>query len=78
MKREFYIDTPIGKIRVWAKHDKDSPENFPGVYIDIVQNEGDYGDMLACIEYESIDKVIQTCVYQPGYDEPVNIIKHII
>lgn len=70
--RDFNIDTPLGQLRVYAKHQTDSPNDFPGVYIDIKETN----DMLACVEYESVDKQLQTCVYQPGNDEPVAIIKH--
>jgi hypothetical protein len=75
MKREFYIDTPLGQLKVWAKHETDNAEDFPGVFIDLVCEDG-AEDMLACVEYESVGGVLQTCVYQPGIDEPVSIVRH--
>lgn len=74
--REFYIDTPVGRLHVYAKHDSDNAENFPGVYIDLVKDNDDYGDMLACVEYDSAENNLQTCVYQPGQDEPTQIVIH--
>lgn len=76
MEREFYIDTPLGKLRVWAKHETDCSADYPGVYIDLVGGDGECDEMLACVEYNSADKILQTCVYQPGMDEPVSIVKH--
>ena len=40
MKREFYIDTPLGKLNVYAKADEDRPGDFPGVYIDLANTTG--------------------------------------
>lgn len=37
-KREFYIDTPIGKLKVYSKHEKDCPADFPGVFVDLVRD----------------------------------------
>lgn len=74
--REFFIDTPLGKLRVWAKHETDTADDFPGVYIDLVGSDNGCDDMLACVEYDSVDGNLQTCVYQPGMDEPVSIVKH--
>lgn len=70
--REFNINTPLGQLHVYAKHKTDLPNNFPGVFIDLKETY----DMLACVEYEHTKQVIQTCVYQPGNDEPVDIIEH--
>ena len=77
-KREFYVDTPIGKLRLYAKSEEDSAEDYPGVYVDLIPNGrgSDDGKMLACVEYESVEKVVQTCIYQPEVEEPVQIVKH--
>ena len=75
MKREFYIDTPLGKLKVWAKHDTDNPEDFPGVYVDLVQDGRD-PELLACVEYDSVTECLQTCVYQPELDEPTALVVH--
>ena len=76
MKREFFIDTPRGRLRVWAKHETDCAEDYPGVYIDLCDPGGNCDEMLACVEYNSSDDCLQSCVYQPGIDEPVCIIRH--
>ena len=74
-KREFYIATVFGKIKVYSKHDADCTENFPGVFIDIITDKEDIP--LACVEYESVDGVIQTCVYGDVFDDaPTAVIKH--
>ncbi len=74
-KREFYIDTPVGRLHVYAKSNVD-----PGVYIDLVgvpDADGELMDeLLCCVEYESYTGVLQTVVYQPGDDEPVSILKY--
>jgi len=74
-KREFYVDTPVGKLHVYAKHNVDSPEDFPGVFIDICR-EGEPDDMLVCTEWESCDKRLESCVYEAGKDEPVFVFHH--
>lgn len=74
-KREFYVETPLGKLKVWAKHEVDCAPDFPGVYIDLVR-DGEDDEMLACVEFESCDGYLQTVVYQPGIDEPDSITIH--
>ena len=74
--REFYVDTPKGKLKVYAKHDTDTPEDFPGVFVDLVTPACPEGDMLACVEYNSSDGDLMTTVYQPGEDEPCEIVHH--
>ena len=61
-KREFYVDTPLGKLKVWAKHEVDNPKDYPGVYIDLVR-DGKPDELLACVEYDSADGTMLTCVY---------------
>ena len=74
--REFYVETPLGLLKVWAKHDVDLSLDFPGVYIDLVR-EGEDDVLLACVEYESVDKWIQTCVYGDSREEaPTQIVVH--
>ena len=75
MNREFYIDTPLGKLKVWAKHKIDNAVDFPGVYVDLVRDGMD-DDMLACVEYDSCHDRLQTVVYQPAIDEPHEIVVH--
>lgn len=39
--RHFVIETPLGKLEVYAKHDKsDCAEDYPGVFIDFVREDG--------------------------------------
>lgn len=77
MERSFIVHTPLGKLRVYAKHDVDCAEDYPGVYIELIKNETDkYGEALCCIEYDSCNERLQTIVYQPYNDEPVELIVH--
>lgn len=85
-KREFFVDTPAGQLKVWAKHETDTAADYPGVYVDLmpgapkdgkIKHEPDiWGDCLAVVEYNSADNCLQTVVYQPGADEPVSITVH--
>ena len=73
--REFFIDTPLGKIKVYAKTNADDPSDFPGVYVDLVKE--DELIQLACVEYESVYKKLQTCVYGDGLDDaPTVVVTH--
>lgn len=75
-KREFYIETPIGKLHVWSRHlEKDDAEDYPGVIICLVSPDG-YENLVACVEYESVDKLIQTCVYDLHDEIPHIIFKN--
>lgn len=77
MDRSFIVHTPLGKLRVYAKHDVDCAEDFPGVFVDLIKNDADeYGEMLCCVEYDPIGKNLQTVVYQPYVDEPVELVVH--
>ena len=76
IKREFVVNTPLGRIRIKAKHKVvDCPDDYPGVYIDLLDDSGGY-EMLACVEYDSCHDRLQTCVYQPGVDEPCELVVH--
>lgn len=83
-KREFFVDTPLGKLRVWAKHPEgDCAEDYPGVYIDFVpivdgKPEPEFKHIpLATVEYDTVDGVIQSCVYGDGRsDTPTEVVKH--
>lgn len=74
--REFIVDTPLGKIKVYAKHPKDHPADFPGVFVDFVEPNGELVP-LACVEYDSGDNRLQTNVYGNGTDDsPTEVVKH--
>lgn len=74
--RSFYVKTPLGLLHIYSKTSEDNAANFPGVYIELTEKVGDYGELLACVEYESYYKRLQTCVYQPSSEEPVTVIAH--
>ena len=81
-KREFYVETPLGRIKVWAKHEdgNDVPDDFPGVYIDFIpKHKPDLtwaNDQICCVEYNPIDECIKSVLYQPGVDEPTDIVAY--
>lgn len=75
-KREFYINTPLGNLKVWAKHDSDTPEDYPGVFIDFV-NEKNGDTLLSCVEYDHLGGGIYTRVYgDADNDAPTDSIFH--
>lgn len=74
MAKEFYVDTPVGKIRVYEKHDGDAPYDYPGIYIEWFTK--DYNELIACVEYDSTDETMQTFTYRPFDDEPVHKTVH--
>ncbi len=77
MERSFEVNTPLGKLKVYAKQEDDVPENFPGVFIDLIPADSNDTILLTCVEYESTKQVIQTCVYGDGLtDEPTNVVEH--
>lgn len=76
MKREFYVDTLLGRLKVWAKHETDTPNDYPGVFIDFVdEQEGDI--LLACVEYDHLGGGIYTRVYGDIFDDgPTDSVLH--
>lgn len=51
--RHFIVDTPVGQLAIYAKHDKtDCAADYPGVFIDYVRKDGATA-ILACVEYDS-------------------------
>lgn len=76
VKRDFEVQTPLGTLRAWSKHETDTMEDYPGVYVDLKGIAGNNQELLACVEYDSGNNRLQTCVYQPEQDEPVEIIVH--
>lgn len=86
-KREFFVDTPFGRLRATAKSDYcnrnpdgiDDPEDFPGIYIDLIepgQPDDVYGELLCVVEYESALDRLQSVIYQPMCDDPTSIVVH--
>lgn len=52
-KREFYVDTPLGKLRVRTKYDTDSP----GVWVEYISPYTKEPVSLVCVEYVSNSNV---------------------
>lgn len=73
--RDFTVKTPKGDLRVWAKMAVDDPTDYPGVYIDIINPQGDGNDdLLCCVEYDTLADGIYARVYADG-DEPTDSIR---
>lgn len=73
--REFFVDTPMGQLHVYAKHAKDHPEDYPGVYIDLVRPgvERIDSDPVCTVEYDSGYKRIQTVLFCAEMDTPTDV-----
>ena len=75
--REFYVQTPLGKLHIHAKDPiEDSQNDYPGVYIDYVDKNGN--DVpLTVVEYDNVKGQIQTVVYaDEDSDDPTDIITY--
>ena len=75
-KREFHIDTPLGKLKVYSKHDKDYPKDFPGVFVDLVR-DSDEDIMIACVEFDSVEQNLLATIYGQLYSDIPTDIRHI-
>lgn len=75
--RCFVVETPLGKLRVYAKHDnRDCAADYPGVYIDYVREDG-ATVVLTCVEYDPSKELLQTVVYGDcASDEPTEVVAH--
>lgn len=57
--RHFIVDTPVGQLAIYAKHDKtDCAADYPGVFIDYVRKDGATA-ILACVEYDPNKEALQ-------------------
>lgn len=74
-KREFYVNTPLGKLRVYAKTEKDSDTEFPGVFVELLS---DFGQPLTvgCVEYDPAAEKLLTTVYDSGSEIPADTHYH--
>lgn len=58
--RHFIVDTPVGQLAIYAKHDKtDCAADYPGVFIDYVRKDGATA-ILACVEYDPNFRLLST------------------
>lgn len=74
--RSFYVDTPVGKLFIHAKHpEKDVAEDYPGVWINFVTPESPEDGSglipLACVEYDPGDGCVFTDVYGDAQQEDI-------
>ena len=81
--RHFIVDTPVGQLAIYAKHDKTDCaadyfwwQDSPGSGIDYVRKDGATA-ILACVEYDPNKEALQTVVYgNCASDEPTEIVEH--
>lgn len=72
-KREFYIDTSLGKLKVYSRHEE---TDFPGVFVDLVRDDKD--DMLiVCVEFDSVEQNFLATIYGLLYSDTPTDIRHI-
>lgn len=76
-KREFHIDTPLGKLKVYSKHEKDCPADFPGVFVDLVRDGNEEDVLIACVEFDSCEKNLLATIYGQLYNDSPTDIRHI-
>lgn len=76
-KQEFFVETPLGKLHVYAKtEDKCSgATDFPGVWIDWINPDTGEANPLVCTEYDPIAKGVYSHLYD-GCDEPAESLRH--
>lgn len=73
-EREFYVDTPLGKLHICAKFLTDYADSYPGVYVGLMNGGKDV--LLACVEYDSGTEDLLTTVYDRDEEEPVLLHHH--
>lgn len=71
--REFSVETPKGRLVASTSKPADCPDDYPGIFITL---GGTLDGLLVCTEYDSANDRLQTCVYQPNEEEPIEIIQH--
>lgn len=67
------IKIPNGYLMV---EKKGAEEDYPGVFISFSEDgkSSDLNQMIACVEYDSVEKEIKTETYSKDFDEPNHII----
>lgn len=75
--RRFVIETPLGKLEVYAKHDKsDCAEDYPASLSTLYARMAPRS-CWACVEYDPDKDLLQTVVYGDcASDEPTAIVEH--
>lgn len=76
MKREFDVETPLGKLHISAKSNVDCVDGYPGVYVNLLTGGEDV--LIACVEYDSVAEDLLTTVYDRDKEEPVSAHHHYI
>ena len=67
--RKFMVDTPLGTLIASAKHEgKDSPEDYPGIFIDWKDSFGDTHP-LVCVEFNPTTNEMQSQPFHEPFGE---------
>ena len=64
------IKTPAGYLLVETKGAYDE---YPGVWVSLSADGEEEGELITCIEYDTLREVIQTCTYKPMCDDVQSI-----
>lgn len=62
--------------------EKGALDEYPGVWVSVAKDNGagipdfGYDDLVACVEYNSSDNVVQTELYRENDDEPIAIVRY--
>ena len=75
MTNKFKVKIPGGYLMVETKGAQD---DFPGVFVSFSENgeQYDVNNLIACVEYDSVDGEIKTETYCKDFDDPVNIVRY--
>ena len=73
--RTFDVETPDGILRCYAKHEGvDHTDDYPGIFVDLCYTEEQktgktVGDLICCVEYDSMKKHLQIVPYPDLSDD---------
>ena len=75
MANKFKVKIPNGYLMV---EEKGAEDEYAGVYISFSKDgeEYDVSNIIACVEYDNVDREIKTETYSKGCEEPSHIICH--
>lgn len=67
------IEIPNGFLLI---EKKGAVDEYPGIFISYSKDGKTANEIIAAIEYDTIDEIIKTITYETYSDEPTHIIKH--
>ena len=67
------IEIPNGFLLI---EKKGAVDEYPGIFVSYSKDGKTADEIIAAIEYDTIDNIIKTITYETYSDEPTHIIKH--